>query len=115
MVLLFLSSTQSSKRLGEAASFFLHYYKSWTSRMVELLFFDSLTTLNIGPSCSERLLPRPTNGVTVEGDQDLPSHLEVCSNSSLYFQVAVHVQSLFCLFCGDTSWLALRSVHDRAT
>lgn len=96
----FLSSTQSIKCLGGAASFFI----------LQLLFFDRLTTLNIGPSRSERLLPRPTNGVTVEGVQDLLSFLEVCYSSCLCFLVAVHVRSLF---CGGPNLLALRSVHDR--
>ena len=76
------------------------------------LFFDSLPTLNIGPSRSERLFPRPTNGVIVEGHQDLPSLLEVCSSSCLCFLIAVHVKSLF---CGDTSLLVLKSIHDKVT
>ena len=80
--------------------------------MAKLLFFDSLTTLNIGPSLSERPFPRSTNGVTVEGDQDLPSFLEVCSSSCLCFLVVVHVTSSF---CGGTNLLAVKKVHDRIT
>lgn len=80
--------------------------------MVETLFFDSLTTLNIGPSRSERIVPRPTNGVAAEGDQELPSFLEVYLSSYLCFLVAVHVNSLF---CGGTSLLVLRNIHDRVT
>lgn len=54
--------------------------KRWTVRMVELFFFDSLfATFKTGPSLSERLFPRLTNGVTGEEEHVSPPLLEVCS------------------------------------
>lgn len=59
---------------------FLLYRMRWTVRMVESFFLDSLlATFKTGPSLSERLFPRPANGVTGEEGQESPPLLEVRS------------------------------------
>ncbi len=84
----------------------------WTYRMVRLVYLDCPATFYLGPSLSERLYPRLTNGVTDEEVRDPPPSLEVCS----YNCSAVIVLVLILFWEVDTTnILCAWYMYDRVT